>query len=130
MRRFVVVVAVVVFACSAVFANPDKICFPSTNYNSAIPTLQSALGYGLGEAFTPYASLERYYQNLAKASDRVRLEPYGNSVEGRTLYTVIISSPKNLGRLDAIRAAAVHLSDPRQLSEAEAQKLAAQAPDG
>ncbi len=103
-------------------------CFPSATYNPAVPTLQVALGYKLGDAFTPYATIERYYQTLAQVSDRVKLEPYGKSVEGRTLYTMIISAPKNLARLEEIRKASARLSDPRQLREAEAQKLIAETP--
>jgi hypothetical protein len=127
-RKLALLVFIFAFAATLAFAESDTVCFPSASYTPVVPTLEAALGYKLGDAFTSYASLEHYYQTLAQASDRVKLESYGKSVEGRTLYTVIISTPKNLARLDAIRSAAVRLSDPRTLSDGEAQKLIADTP--
>ncbi len=127
LRRFALLALLVCSSLSAAFAEADPVS-PSASYNPVVPTLEATLGYKLGDAFTPYAALEHYYHVLAESSDRVRLEPYGKSVEGRTLYTVIITAPRNLARLDAIRAATSRLSDPRQLAPAEAQKLIADTP--
>jgi hypothetical protein len=125
--RLFIIVALLAVLISPALAEPASIA-PSAAYNPAVPTLQSVLGYGLGEQFTPYSEVERYYKTLAGASDRVKLQPYGKSYEARTLYTVVISSPKNLARLDAIRAATAKLADPRKTTPDEAQKLAADTP--
>ncbi len=127
MSRLLITVVLLAILISPAFAEPASIA-PSAAYNSTVPTLQSVLGYSLGEQFTPYSEVERYYKTLAGASDRVILQPYGKSYEGRTLYTVIISSPKNLARLDAIRAATAKLADPRKTTPDEAQKLAVETP--
>lgn len=127
MSRLPITILLLALLISPAVAEPASIA-PSAAYNSAIPTLQSVLGYTLGEQFTPYSEVERYYKTLAAASDRVKLEAYGKTYEGRTLYTVIISSPKNLARLDAIRAATAKLADPRKTTPEEAQKIAAETP--
>ncbi len=115
-------------ACAMALAAQDDPLKPSSSYDSAVPTVESVLGYRVGEAFTPYADLERYYKALAASSNRIRLEPYGKSIEGRTLYLVIVSTPENLTRLDDIRAATAKLADPRTTTPEEAQALAASSP--
>ncbi len=121
-------VPALLLACVMAAAAQDDPLKPSKSYDAAVPTVESVLGYRVGEAFTPYTDLERYYKTLAAASNRVRLEPYGKSIEGRTLYLVILSTPENLARLDAIRAATAKLADPRTTTPEEAQALAASSP--
>jgi len=67
---------------SLAFAQAD-ILSPSAKYNSAIPTVESVLGYKIGEEFTPYFMVDTYWQKLAAASDRVTMERYGKTAEGR-----------------------------------------------
>src|SRR5260370_42681186 len=70
-----------------------------------VPPPQRVLGYELGDRFSSHGLIEKYLFALRdSASDRVRLVPYGETYEGRTLYLVIISSPENLGRLDLIKS--------------------------
>ncbi|MFQ5696198.1 MAG: M14 metallopeptidase family protein, partial [Terriglobia bacterium] len=127
MSRFLPLTALLAaFSLSALAQ--DDVFFPSASYEPSIPTPESVLGYRVGENFTPYHQLERYYQQLAAASERVQLDPYGESVEGRTLYLVIITAPENHSRLDAIRDASARLSDPRATSQEEAERLAASTP--
>ncbi len=45
-----------------------------------------------------------YFEHVAANSDRVTLEQYGESYEGRPLITAYIATPENMGRLDEIRA--------------------------
>jgi hypothetical protein len=101
--------------------------FPGGTYDAAVPTPESVLGYGVGTYHTNYSGLERWLEAL-KTSDRVRVTQYGMSEEKRPLYLVIISSPANLGRLDAIRAAMAKLADPRTSSDAEAAQFASTMP--
>ncbi|WP_400193855.1 M14 family metallopeptidase [Hymenobacter sp. B81] len=62
------------------------------------------LGYPLGSRFTPHEALLRYVQHLAaQAPDRLRIQPYGQSYEGRPLEVVQVASARNLARLDDIR---------------------------
>jgi len=85
-----------------------------------MPTIEDVLGYPLGERITSYAGFEKYLHALAEASDRLRLESYGKTYEGRALYNAIISAPENLAKLDDIKQNIRQLADPRQLSDPEA----------
>ena len=51
------------------------------------------LGYELGDSFTRHHKVVEYYQQLATADpDRVVLEQYGKTNEGRPLYLVFLGS--------------------------------------
>jgi hypothetical protein len=118
---------IVVLLIATALAEPAMTA-PSSGYSAAVPTMKSILGYDMGEQFTPYSEVERYFKTLAAATDRIKLDPYGKTYEGRTLYTVVISSPKNLARLNAIREADAKLADPRKTTAQEAQKIASEMP--
>lgn len=119
----ILLLAALAFSAAGPALAADDPLSPSARYHPGVPTVEAVLGYRVGESFTPHHQLERYYRELAAASDRVRLEPYGRSIEGRTLYLVIITSPENHARLDSIRAATGGLSDPRQTPPTEAEAL-------
>jgi Zinc carboxypeptidase len=69
-----------------------------------IPSPGSFLGYSPGSRFTRYARIADYFRTVAQAApDRVKLEQYGETYEGRPLLLAYIASPGNLRRLDAIR---------------------------
>ncbi len=61
------------------------------------------LPHRLGEQFTPHHLLVRYFEHVAAHSERVVLERYGTTHEGRPLMVAIVSSPDNMARLEAIR---------------------------
>ena len=64
------------------------------------------LGYELGTEFTRHHRVVDYYQYLAKAApDRVQLQEYGTTNEGRVLLLAYLSSPANMSRLETIRKA-------------------------
>ncbi|RTQ50097.1 zinc carboxypeptidase [Hymenobacter gummosus] len=62
------------------------------------------LGYPLGSRFTYHAEVLRYADYLARQyPDRLRVQPYGKTYEGRPLEVVQLASARNLARLDDIR---------------------------
>lgn len=83
----------------------------NTNYNSAIPTPQSILGYEVGDWHVSHDKLVQYMYALAESSDRVEIEEYTRSHENRPLLTLKISSPENIQNLDDLRAEHLKLSD-------------------
>jgi len=83
----------------------------------SIPTIESVLGYSVGERLSRHADIEKYITTLADSSKRVELHAYGKSYEGRTLYYLIISSPKNLAKIDTIKSVLVKLADPRLIED-------------
>ncbi|MBA3948551.1 MAG: hypothetical protein H0X44_01235 [Acidobacteria bacterium] len=101
--------------------------FPGGTYDAAVPTPEKVLGYAIGERHTDYAGLERWL-NALRTSNRVVIRTYGESIERRPLYLIVISSPANIARLDAIQKGMTQLANPASLSDADAARLAADLP--
>jgi hypothetical protein len=98
-------------------------------YRQEVPRPESLLGYELGARETTYWEQDRVVRAIADAAkDRMRVIPYGQSVEGRPLKIVVVSAPENLARVDEIRQRNLRYSDPRGLAEAEANEIARTAP--
>ncbi|MDQ3950745.1 MAG: hypothetical protein M3282_10405 [Gemmatimonadota bacterium] len=95
---------------------------PGGTYDPAVPTPEAVLGYPVGTFHTDYARLEKWIAALQR-SERVRVMRYGESIERRTLYLIVISSPQNLARLDEIKAGMRRLADPRTTTDTEADRL-------
>ncbi|MEK6703638.1 MAG: M14 family zinc carboxypeptidase, partial [Planctomycetota bacterium] len=107
----------------------DAPFFPGAKYDAAVPTPDSILGYRLGDKAARHAEVEAVIKAIAdKAPARVKLFEYATSHEGRKLYYLAISSPANVARLDAIKADAARLADPRTLTKAQHDELAAGIP--
>jgi hypothetical protein len=68
-----------------------------------IVTPSEFLPHNLGETFTPHHLLVDYYQQIAEASPRVKLEQYGLTNEDRPLLLAFVSTPENIAKLEAIR---------------------------
>lgn len=100
--------------------------YPGADYDPAIPTFTSAMGFAPGEWFTSPTQAEMYLAALDRASDRVRLTNYGRSYEGRPLLLAILSSPANLARLGATRANLAQLR--RGATDAERDRIARETP--
>ncbi|HLU40015.1 MAG TPA: M14 family metallopeptidase, partial [Planctomycetota bacterium] len=96
---------------------------PESRHDPAIPTFAAVIGRPLGEEPSTHAEAERYLQALARASDRLIVERYGTSWEGRPLYNVLISAPANLARRAEVQAGMQRLADPRGLDEAGVEPL-------
>lgn len=73
-------------------------------YDPAVPTVAELRGFETGTRFTLHAEVEEVLRGIADASDRVRLETYGRSAEGRDLWLAWISARGNLARLDSLKA--------------------------
>jgi hypothetical protein len=75
-----------------------------------------------------YEAIDDYFRVLDAASDRLALVEIGKSVEGRPLRLAIISSPRNLARLERYRDIAATLARGRRdgalLTDADARALA------
>ncbi len=80
--------------------------------NKDIPSPKEILGYEVGEKHVSHEDLIRYMQLLSAASDRIQLEIYGYTHEGRPLLLLTISDPDNLKNIERIRMNHLKLSDP------------------
>lgn len=95
--------------CAA--ANAQDSYWENNDYDPAIPTPESVLGYAIGEKYTPHYLIEQYVDAVAKASDRVIWYSYGKTWQGRNQLHIVISSPENIARLDEIKASIRKLAD-------------------
>src|SRR5882672_5962045 len=84
---------------------------------TAIPSPRSILGFEPGDDRKPveWPVLLRYYEALARASDRVDLRVLGKTTLGAPFVALVISSPQNLRRLDYYRQVNAGLADPRSI---------------
>lgn len=65
---------------------------------------ESFLGYPLGQKFTPHFKIVQYFNHVAvNAVEKVQLQIYGKTNEGRELLVAIVSSPENISSLEEIR---------------------------
>jgi len=96
---------------------------PQTGFAS--PEAQFGFRPGSDGRLASADDIEKYFQAVAAASDRVKLVDLGTTTEGHRTIAAIVSSPGNIRNLDQIRAANQQLSDPRTLSDDDARRLAA-----
>jgi hypothetical protein len=93
-----------------------------------IPTPRSVLGFEPGEdrKLVEWPVLVRYFEALAKASDRIEYREIGKTTLGAPFIALAISSPQNLKRLDYFRQVNSGLADPRVFRTARAARDALQ----
>jgi hypothetical protein len=98
-------------------------------FRQSVPRPQSILRFETGEFHTNYALMERVITAIAQAApDRVRVMDIGETNEHRMMHLVAVSSPENISRLEQIRTGIARLSDPRTLSQQEAERLVGELP--
>ena len=108
---------------------PDRFGFDrDLPYADDVPSPSDVLGYELGTEFTLYADVVDYVETVAETSDRVTIQRYGKTHEGRELVYLVVTSPDNQQRIDGIREANLRLAEPQQLSGSERQELLADQP--
>ncbi|MGE0042430.1 MAG: M14 family zinc carboxypeptidase [Vicinamibacterales bacterium] len=73
-----------------------------------------------------YPKILEYFDQVARASDRVTYEVLGKTTMGNDYSLLRISSAKNLANFDRLVEINRRLADPRGLSDAEARALAAE----
>jgi hypothetical protein len=101
---------------------------PAATRAQTLPTPEQFFGFYPGAAgeLARYPKVLEYFQLAAKSTDRVKYEELGKTTMGNVYAMVRISSPQNLARFDRLVEINRRLADPRGLSDAEAQKLAAE----
>ena len=80
-----------------------------------VPTPRSHFGFDVGEhrKLADWDQLTSYFEKVARASSRVKLDTLGSSTRGRPFVMLTITSPENQGRLEELRAIQKKLADPR-----------------
>jgi len=92
----------------------------NTTSDNNVPPPETALGFKIGEdrKLAKWDQFLAYFGELAKASDRIKLDTLGKTTLGRPFVVATISSPENLKRLDEFKEIQRKLSDPRLLANA------------
>ena len=72
---------------------------------ASTPTPKEFLGFRPGDDYklANYEQIIGYFQELARASDRIRLVEYGRSSLGKPMYVAYLSAAENLAKLDHYR---------------------------
>jgi hypothetical protein len=85
-----------------------------------VPSPESVLGFvpGTSGRLAEWPVLVDYYRALAAASDRVDFRILGPTTNGNPFVALVISSPRNLSRLDTLRDINARLADPRRIASA------------
>ena len=93
--------------------------------SATVPSPEKILGHIIGapDVLTYSKDIYRYYDELAKASPRVKVFRVGKSEEGRDFLLVAVSDEANIAQLDRLREITAKLADPRKITDAEAQQL-------
>jgi hypothetical protein len=96
--------------------------------HAQVPTPDEFLGYKLGDRFTPYSRILDYFNELAKRSQLITVQQFGETYEHRPLVLAVITSAKNRAQLETYRQSVVALSDPSSTSPARAAEIAHSTP--
>lgn len=93
-----------------------------------VPSPEQYFGFKIGAdgELARYPKILEYFSLLAKQTDRVKYEVIGKTTMGNDYALLRISAPQNLAKFDRLVEINRRLADPRGLSDAEAQKLAAE----
>jgi hypothetical protein len=96
--------------------------------SATVPSPDKILGHIVGAPdFLTYSKdIYRYYDELAKASPRVKVYRVGKSEEGRDFLLIAVSDEANIAGLDHLRDITAKLADPRKITDADAKQLIAQ----
>src|SRR6266436_70245 len=88
--------------------------------SQGIPSPENVLGFTPGDdrKLASWNQVIRYFETLAKSSDRVRFEELGKSTMGQPFVMATISAPENLARLEEYQKSQELLADPRKLGPA------------
>lgn len=95
-----------------------------------LPTPEEFAGFRMGEEgkLVRWEQIVDYLQQADRASDRIQVEELGKTTQGNPFLLVIVSSPRNLARLEEIKATQRRLAYPGELTDEELEKIAWSSP--
>ncbi|MBN1301629.1 MAG: hypothetical protein JW995_10480 [Melioribacteraceae bacterium] len=113
----------------SLFSQSHDIAFyPDGTYDAKIPKVEDVLGFKPGSHPIRYVEMVQYLTRLAESSPLVTLHQEGETHQGRKLYYMIITSGRNRNQLETIRSNILRLSDPRKISNKEADEIIKNSP--
>lgn len=105
-------------ALAALAALPPLPPLAAVQARAQVPSPESVLGFEVGadRRLADWNEITGYFDRLANASDRVRLDTLGATTLDRPFILLTISSPANLARLERYGAIQARLADPRGIA--------------
>ena len=97
-------------------------------YNKTIDHPNKFLDFKYGDRVANSSQITNAILSWAEQSERLQVVEYAKSHEGRSLFALYISSPKNINRLDEIKSNVGLLSDARKTNDSKARELIAELP--
>lgn len=97
----------------------------ATSAHAQVPSPKEFLKLDIGadRVLADYKQITSYFRALDAASPRVEVQVLGKTVLGEEMFMAVISSEQNLRNQSRIREISRRLADPRELSDAEAERL-------
>lgn len=87
--------------------------YAPTALDPRVPTPEKFLGFRIGDRFITHGEAEAYAKAVAAAAgERVRFETYGQTPEGRDLVLLVVTSPENHARFEALTEEIRSLANP------------------
>ncbi|HSM59862.1 MAG TPA: M14 family zinc carboxypeptidase, partial [Longimicrobiales bacterium] len=102
---------------------------PAPASAQTVPTPEEHFGFAMGtdKRLARWDEILAYFTKVADGSGRVRVDTLGPTTLGNPFVVVTLSSPQNLSRLEAIRAASARIAEGR-IERSEAERIAADLP--
>lgn len=103
-----------------------QVAAPRTATPPHISPPKQVLGFNVGDDYqvANYTQLTKYWKQLERESDRVKIVDIGPTAEGRRQYMAVITSAANQKRLDHYRDISKRLALAEGLTDAQAHALA------
>jgi hypothetical protein len=103
---------------------------PSIITSSPVTTPRDFLGFAIGDdhRLADWPQVAEYMHLLDRESDRVSTVEIGKTTEGNPFLLTFISSPANIVNLETHKQTRQRLSDPRTISEDDADELISDSP--
>ena len=109
--RLIIPIICLCLAFSAT-AQSDYFFPPEARFDPKIPFPEKYLGYEIGTLHTRHDAIVGYLRELARLSDRAKLDTIGETYEHRQLVVLTVTTPENLSNLENIRQEHLKLVDP------------------
>src|ERR1051326_5481104 len=89
--------------------------------HAEVPTPSKFLGFEVGadRKLADYRQIVSYFNAVAAASPRVKIEHLGKTTLGEDFVMAVVSSEANMRNLERIKEISTRLADPRGLADAE-----------
>ncbi len=104
---------------------PTQFWPQEVEFDASIPTPKQFFGFDLGVRHLRHDQVVAYLKTLAAASDRIKLEPYGESHGFRPLLLLTITSPENHENLKHIQSVHRQLANPERSARVDIESLPA-----